>query len=99
MVCAYGAVVCERPAYLNGVVLARHGRVIVVGTEFVSARDAGDLFCVLSVVCQRRAGFFRLSIGRHAAGSGFYRAFLCAARIAPRVGPYGPPNAREPFPP
>src|ERR1700676_3059220 len=82
MVCAYRAVVFEWPAYVNGIVLDRHGRFIAVGTESVAARDAGDLFCVLSVFCRRGAGFFRLSVGRHAAGSGLYRAFLCAVRNA-----------------
>src|ERR1700730_9300093 len=59
---AYRALVFERTAYLDGFVLCRHGRFIAVSAEPVSTRDASDLFCVLPVVCQRRAGFFWLSV-------------------------------------
>src|ERR1700736_1807538 len=98
MVCAYRAVDFERPAYFNGVVLGWHGRFIVAGTESVAAGDAGDLFCVLPVFCERGAGFFRLSIGRHAAGSGLHRAFLCAVRLASWFWACVATNARQSVP-
>src|ERR1700732_3565871 len=82
MVCAYRVVVFERSAHVNGVVLGRDGRCIVVGAECVAARHASDLFCVLSVFCERGAGFFRLPVGRHAAGSRIYFSFLRAVRNA-----------------
>src|ERR1700693_1195187 len=98
MVCAYHAVVFERPARVNGVVLGRDGRFIVVGAESVAARHAGDLFCVLSVFCERGAGFFRLPVGRHAAGSGIYLSFLRAVRTASWFWAAVTPHARQPVP-
>src|SRR3984957_19108764 len=82
MVCAYRAVVFERSAHVNGVVLGRDGRFIVISAESVAARHVGDLFCVLFVFCERGAGFFRLPVGRHAARSGIYFSFLRAVRAA-----------------
>src|ERR1700688_1001733 len=98
MVCAYRAVVFERSADVNGVVLGRDGRFIVVGAESVAARHANDLFCVLSVFCEPGAGFFRLPVGRHAARSGIYFSFLRAVRTASRFWAIVIPNARQPVP-
>src|ERR1700722_2090064 len=98
MVCAYRAVVFERSADVNGVVLGRDGRFIAVGAESVAARHAGDLFCVLSVFCERGAGFFRLPIGRHAAGSGIYFSFLRAVRAASWFWAVVTPIACQPVP-
>src|ERR1700686_98106 len=95
---AYRAVVFERPAYLDDFVLGRHGRFIAVSAEPVATRDAADLFCVLPVVCERGAGFFWLSIGRHATRSGFYLAFLCAFRNASWFWAFVATNARQSVP-
>src|ERR1700675_726388 len=95
---AYRAVVFERAAYLDGFVLGGHGRFIAVSAEPVAARDAGDLFCVLPVVCERGAGFFWLSIGRHATRSGFYLAFLCASRNASWFWAFVATNAGQSIP-
>src|SRR3984957_10691132 len=98
MVCAYRAVVFERSAHVNGVVLGRDGRCIVVGAESVAARHASDLFCVLSVFCERGARLFRLPVGRHAAGSRIYFSFLRAVRAASWFWAVVTPIACQPVP-
>ncbi len=80
LVCAYCALAFKRPAYVDCTVLGRHGRFDTIGAECVAAGNAGDLLCVLPVFRECSAGFFRLSVGRHAR-SGLYRTFLRSVRI------------------
>src|SRR5215469_2225318 len=56
------------------------------GFECVAARDVDDLLCLLCVVRQRGAGFFRLSIGWNAPASGLRVVVSCARGIMARIG-------------
>src|ERR1700731_38733 len=98
MVCAYRSVVFERSSDINGVVLGRDRRFTVVGAECVAARHASDLFCVLSVFCERSAGFFRLPVGRHVAGRRLFFSFLRPGRSATGFGAGAPPPVAKSVP-
>src|ERR1700733_5495202 len=56
VVCAHIALAGERLAYADCPVLDRHGRGAPVGSECVVARNAGDLFYMLSFVRDRGTG-------------------------------------------
>src|SRR5580692_7378083 len=86
MVCPYVALVGERATYADRPMLGGVGRVASVSSEFVATRNAGDLFPVLLIVRQRRAGFFRLPIRRDAARSRIYCFIFCSRWISPRYG-------------
>src|SRR5271170_7305844 len=86
VVCSNLILACERTSHAGGGVLGWHGRIAAVGYEFLAARNAGDLFCMLSLVRECGAGFFGISIGWDAAGSGVHRPFLCSCRIPSGAG-------------
>src|SRR6266566_526668 len=86
LVCADAAMVFKRPAHADRNLLGRDDRIGAAGVEFVAARNAGYLLCVFSFVRERSAGFFRVPIGRNAAGGGIYFFVFCAARIPAKAG-------------
>ena len=55
-------------AHAHRNLLGGHDRFGAAGFEFLAAGHAGDLFGVFSLVRERGAGFFRISIRRNAAG-------------------------------
>ena len=65
--------------------------------KLVAASHAAGLFRLLSLLCQRRAGFFRLPIRRHAARSRVRGAVLCPAWMRPGLGYNHPPSRASLF--
>src|SRR6266403_1804228 len=86
LVRADAAVAFERVTRAHGALLGRHDRFSASGIEFLAARHAGDLFCVLPLVCECRTGLLRLPVRWDAAGSGIHCDVSCAGRISPGLG-------------
>src|SRR5437016_10083093 len=95
LVCADGAVAIERLAHGHRHLLGRHDHLIAAGLELLAARHACGLFRVLSLVRERGAGFFRLSVGWHAAGGGIHCNVFRAGRISAGRGGGKPAVACE----
>src|SRR5882672_6110529 len=86
LVRADAALAFERLAHAHENLLGRNDRFAASGIEFLAARHAGDLFCVLLVVRQCRTGFFRLPVRWDVAGSGIHHDVSCAGWISPGLG-------------
>jgi hypothetical protein len=88
---------CERSRAARTVLGGASG-VGAAPAQSVAARDDLRLPGAVHVVCDRRAGFFRLPIRRHAARRGVRRTVFCPGRLASRLGRCDPAIAREPLP-
>src|SRR5712664_1089053 len=97
LVRAYAVMVFERVARAHGDLLGWNDRFGASGIEFLAARHAGDLFCVLPVVRQCRTGFLRLPVRWDVAGSGIHRDVSCAGRFSAGLGRRQQTFARECF--
>src|SRR5579864_5208096 len=69
--------------------------VSATGSVSVATWHAGDLSCLLSVVCERGAGFLRLPVRWDVAGGWSHRVFLCAARVSSGIGSTASAFARQ----
>src|SRR6266850_1154251 len=98
LVRADAAVAFERLAHAHGNLLGRYDCFGTSGFEFLAARHAGDLFCVLPLVRQRLTGFFRLPVRWDVAGSGIHCDVSCAGLFSPWLGRRKQTFARECFP-
>src|SRR6266404_4318156 len=97
LVRADAVMVFERVTRAHGALLGGNDRFAACGIEFLAARHAGDLFCLLSLVRQCRTGFFRLPVRWDVAGSGIYCDVSCAARFSTGLGRRQQTFARECF--
>src|ERR1700686_2523697 len=97
VVCAHPSLAFERSSHVDRPVLGRHGRIATAACEYLAARNADDLFCLLPVIRGRSPGFFRLSVGWHAARGGLHFTLLCSFRIPPRLRSGVAAIARQPF--
>src|SRR5260370_29045501 len=86
LVCADAAVVFEQRAHAHRNLLGGDDRLGAAGFEFVAARDARNLFRLLSLVRECGAGFLRLSVRWNVAGGRIHRTFFRAGRISAGVG-------------
>src|SRR5882762_4783292 len=97
LVCADAAVVFEQCSRACRNLLGGDDCVAAAGFEFVAARDAGNLFRVLSFFCECGAGVFRLPIGWNVAGGGIYRDVFRAGRFSAGVGEESRPSRASLF--
>src|SRR6266851_10191521 len=95
LVCADAAVVFEQRAHGHGNLLGGDDRLAVAGLESVAARHACDLFRMLSLVRERGAGFFRLSVRWNVAGGGIHFFVFRTGRIPAGLGRRKQAIARE----
>ncbi len=86
VVCPQFALAVERSAYADGSVLGGPCCITAITHQCLAAWHVGDLFCVLSFLCQRGAGFFWVSIGRDVARSWIYFFIFCPTWIPSRLG-------------
>src|SRR6266571_1351981 len=86
LVRADAAVVFEQFAHADGNLLGGHDRLGASGLEFLAARHARGLFCLLSLVRERGARFFRLPVGWNAAGGRLHFAVPGAPGIPAALG-------------
>src|SRR6266850_767920 len=98
LVRADAVMVFERVARAHSDLLGGHDRFVASGIEFLAARHAGDLFCLLPFVRQCRTGFFRLPVRWDVTGSGVYCDVSCAGRFSSGLGRRPQTFARERFP-
>ena len=85
VVYAYSAVVFERLAHADGILLDWHHCFRAAGAESVAARDARHLFHLLPFVHQRGPRFFKLSVGWHVARGGNHLFVLRSWGILVRI--------------
>src|SRR5277367_1613780 len=95
---ANSAVVRREQRRVDDAVLGGAGCVAAGHREPVAARVTAALFPLLCFFRERRAGFFRLSIGWHAAGGGLHRAIFRARGLAAGTRSGQSTFAREPVP-
>src|ERR1700756_2057131 len=86
LVCSHAFVAEQQRPCADGSVLGRHDPFVVVIPQSLATRHAGSLVRIVSFLRVRRAGVFRLSIGRDAALSRIYQLLFCAARMASHLG-------------
>src|SRR6266850_3042446 len=98
LVRADAAVAFERLAHAHGALLGGHDRFAFACLEYLAARHAGHLFCVLPLVRQCRTGFLRLSVRWNVAGSGVPCDVFCAGRFSAWLGRRKQTFACEPLP-
>ena len=97
LVCAHAAVVVERQSHADGHLLDRHTGFSTADLERVAAGNAVRLLRLLSFVRGRGPGFFRLSVGRHVAGSRIPLAVLRSGGILAGPGKVDPPSRASLF--
>src|SRR5262249_44710103 len=86
LVCADAALARLQQSRAHGAVLDRHDRLAPTVSEFMAARNAGDLLRDVPLFRHRRAGFLRIPIGWHAPCRRLYRLFLRAGQFASSLG-------------
>src|SRR5713226_4106315 len=86
LVCADAAMVFQQLVHADGNFLGGNDCLAAAGFEFLATRHARGLFRMLSLVRERGAGFFGISVRWNVAGGGVYRAVFRPGRIPAGVG-------------
>jgi len=98
VVCPEPALVFEQLRHVDRDLLDRDDRIGFAHSEPLAARDARYQLRVLSLIRQRSAGLFQLSVRRDVARSGFHFVVLRAAGIASRTRGRAPRIASKSLP-